>query len=257
MTFNNASANIFLEPSPIDEDGEEFAAYLTEGLAPVIQILKERYTKTRDETALRLKKTCNEQEKERQKDVTKLREEITRLTLRLHAEEERSIRQNVRLASRNEKIAHNHKMKNVPKIHGKHVMAIWRQFAAKKKICDKNLKIFMLKSRTKIKRNCFSQWCRFHLNGIKKKGDAKLNAITREIISRYESELVQLRSELMSAHEEINRGKALRQQLEDRMRRTLLQGMTAMNMETLTLFNEVAKSDSLYTMESAEGQNGT
>jgi len=49
-----------------------------------------------------------------------------------------------------------------------------------------------------------------------------------------------LRSELAVAQEQITHGSALRQQLEERMRHTLLQGMTAMNIETMALLNDAA-----------------
>jgi len=43
---------------------------------------------------------------------------------------------------------------------------------------------------------------------------------------------------LTKAHQEIARSQVEKQAIEEKMRRTLLQGMTAMNMETLQLFNE-------------------
>ena len=51
----------------------------------------------------------------------------------------------------------------------------------------------------------------------------------------------QQRSELLAAQDEVARGNILRQQLEERMRRTILQGMTAMNIETMSLFNNTEK----------------
>lgn len=48
----------------------------------------------------------------------------------------------------------------------------------------------------------------------------------------------QLRSALMSAHEVAAKEKLQHQQLEENMRRTLLQGITAMNLKTLQFLNE-------------------
>jgi hypothetical protein len=47
----------------------------------------------------------------------------------------------------------------------------------------------------------------------------------------------QLRSDVMSAHEIAAKEKVQRQQLEENMRRALLQGITAMNVKTLQLLN--------------------
>ena len=75
---------------------------------------------------------------------------------------------------------------------------------------------------------------------------AKLETVTREIITRYESELEKLRKGLKDAHVEIARGHVQRQQLEEKMRRTFLKGMTAMNMEALELFNKAAQHDASF-----------
>ena len=81
--------------------------------------------------------------------------------------------------------------------------------------------------------------------------DAKLETVTREIITRYEAELEKLRTGITAAHEEIARGHVQRQQLEEKMRRTFLKGMTAMNMEALELFNKAAQSDASFMSESS------
>jgi centrosomal protein POC5 len=86
--------------------------------------------------------------------------------------------------------------------------------------------------------------------------DAKLETVTREIITRYEAELEKLRSGIKAAHEEIARGHVQRQQLEEKMRRTFLKGMTAMNMEALELFNKAAQSDASFMSEVRTGVNG-
>ena len=59
----------------------------------------------------------------------------------------------------------------------------------------------------------------------------------------------QLRVGIRAAHEEIARGHVQRQQLEEKMRRTFLKGMTAMNMEALELFNKAAQSDASFMSE--------
>ena len=47
----------------------------------------------------------------------------------------------------------------------------------------------------------------------------------------------------------------MRQQLEEKMRRTFLKGMTAMNMEALQLFNAAGKGDSSYSSGVEEGDS--
>tara|TARA_B110000305_G_scaffold89912_1_gene101401 strand:- start:892 stop:1221 length:330 start_codon:yes stop_codon:yes gene_type:complete len=90
-------------------------------------------------------------------------------------------------------------------------------------------------------------WQHFCIESRREKDDgmhnAKLETVTREIITRYENELEKLRSGLKDAHVEIARGHVQRQQLEEKMRRTFLKGMTAMNMEALELFNKAAQND--------------
>ncbi|GMH83331.1 hypothetical protein TrVE_jg6481 [Triparma verrucosa] len=100
---------------------------------------------------------------------------------------------------------------------------------------------------------CFQLWSRA-ANELRKEResamhDAKLETVTREIITRYESELEKMRTGLKEAHVEIARGHVQRQQLEEKMRRTFLKGMTAMNMEALELFNKAAQSDASFMQE--------
>ena len=56
---------------------------------------------------------------------------------------------------------------------------------------------------------------------------------------------------MKEAHVEIARGHVQRQQLEEKMRRTFLKGMTAMNMEALELFNKAAQNDANFVNNSS------
>lgn len=70
----------------------------------------------------------------------------------------------------------------------------------------------------------------------------KLEIIIKEIIKRYEDKLERMRYKLTQTEEEIAICNQNRRQMEERMRHTLLQGMTAMNMDTIHLFNDVSSS---------------
>ena len=97
---------------------------------------------------------------------------------------------------------------------------------------------------------CMGIWVHNANESRKEKDDAmhnaKLETVTREIITRYENELEKLRTGMKEAHVEIARGHVQRQQLEEKMRRTFLKGMTAMNMEALELFNKAAQNDASF-----------
>ena len=93
----------------------------------------------------------------------------------------------------------------------------------------------------KLVNKYFTRWTKFFLKAVQAKrkeiNESRLHAITTEIISRYETEIDQLRSELHEHTKLLQREKISRQQLEDNMRRTLMQGMTAMNVGALYSLN--------------------
>ncbi|CAM9175074.1 unnamed protein product [Ectocarpus fasciculatus] len=72
----------------------------------------------------------------------------------------------------------------------------------------------------------------------RKEADLKLHAISKEIIGRYETELSSTRAALDDAISQIALEKARQREMEEGMRRTLLRGMSAMNMEAMRLMTE-------------------
>jgi len=123
----------------------------------------------------------------------------------------------------------------------------WRNYTIEGKAARKIEKIALKWSRKNNLTKSMRMWQHFCIESRREKDDgmhnAKLETVTREIITRYENELEKLRSGLKDAHVEIARGHVQRQQLEEKMRRTFLKGMTAMNMEALELFNKAAQND--------------
>ena len=133
---------------------------------------------------------------------------------------------------------------------------LWRKYTSDKK-AERKLMIMAGKwsrkhALSKNFRNWFKGVAQYKVEREASMHEAKLETVTREIITRYESELEKLRIGIKAAHEEIARGHVQRQQLEEKMRRTFLKGMTAMNMEALDLFNKAAQSDASFTSAASE-----
>ena len=80
-------------------------------------------------------------------------------------------------------------------------------------------------------------------NKLERAAERKLETVTKEIINRYETEVQKLRSQIGLLQQEILDGHRRRQILEDELRRTLLKGMAAMNMEALSIFSTAAATD--------------
>lgn len=75
------------------------------------------------------------------------------------------------------------------------------------------------------------------------RANARLKAVTSDIISRYEIELDKLRAIIKAQEEQVLEGRRRRCALEDELRRTLLKGMVTMNLETLSIFSSAAAND--------------
>ena len=71
----------------------------------------------------------------------------------------------------------------------------------------------------------------------------KIEIFTTEIIKRYEEKLELMRIKLAQSEKEIVICNQNRRKAEERMRQTLLQGMTAMNMDTIHIFNDTSTND--------------
>eukprot|EP00904_Undaria_pinnatifida_P003039 jgi/Undpi1/12736/HiC_scaffold_6.g02404.m1 len=89
----------------------------------------------------------------------------------------------------------------------------------------------------------------------KKAADQKLHAITKEIIGRYEAELSSTRAALNDANKQIVLEKARQREMEEGMRRTLLRGMSAMQLEAMNLMTE-ARDAGEEILGSSGGSNG-
>ena len=128
---------------------------------------------------------------------------------------------------------------------------LWRHYTEEKKEERKKDKMAAMWCKKGQLVHTFHAWVKATVAATKERldsmHDAKLETVTREIITRYETELEKLRSQLKESHQEIARGHVQRQQLEEKMRRTFLKGMTAMNMEALHLFNQAAKNDASFS----------
>lgn len=83
----------------------------------------------------------------------------------------------------------------------------------------------------------------FSRNKLERAAERRLESVTKEIISRYESEVQKLRGQLGVLQQEVLDGHRRRQILEDELRRTLLKGMAAMSMDALHIFSSAAASD--------------
>jgi centrosomal protein POC5 len=133
---------------------------------------------------------------------------------------------------------------------------LWKQYTAEKKVERKTDKIAAKWSRKNCLVKSLQTWSRSVALSKRERDDemsnAKLETVTREIITRYEAELEKHRMGLKDAHVEIARGHVQRQQLEEKMRRTFLKGMTAMNMEALELFNAAATKDASFMGDSPD-----
>eukprot|EP00752_Nemacystus_decipiens_P003810 g3506.t1 len=97
-------------------------------------------------------------------------------------------------------------------------------------------------ARRKLMSRTLSAWrveVRLRINSRgRKAADQKLHAISKEIIGRYEAELSSTRAALDEAINQIAVEKARQREMEEGMRRTLLRGMSAMNMEAMRLMTE-------------------
>lgn len=216
---------------------------ISEELSPVIQSLAEQFFEAKKRVTSQLETICKEKEKSWLHQTRILRNEITQLTVRLHKEEENKGQLQHRLISQNEKLIRNYRLKILPRIGGKSIMMAWRQYVTSKKRIKRLEHRANKKIRLHVKKKYFLRWTRFNVINLKKRNEMKLETITKEIISRYETELQNIRGNLLEAQEEIAEDHTTRQNLENKMRRTLLQGMTAMNMQTLNIFNEASNID--------------
>lgn len=73
---------------------------------------------------------------------------------------------------------------------------------------------------------------------------ALLKKTAEEIVKRYDSRILTLETQLQMAQQEVLEGHRRRQHLEDELRRTLLKGISAMNLEALSIFQTSASTDS-------------
>ncbi|GMI36099.1 hypothetical protein TeGR_g10548 [Tetraparma gracilis] len=131
---------------------------------------------------------------------------------------------------------------------------LWRQYTAEKKVERKMERIAGKWSTKNLVQTAMKQWARNVADAKREREDemsnAKLETVTREIITRYEAELTKHRDGLKEAHQEIARGHVQRQQLEEKMRRTFLKGLTAMNLESIELFSQAANKDASFENDS-------
>ncbi|CAM9188086.1 unnamed protein product [Ectocarpus sp. 4 AP-2014] len=93
----------------------------------------------------------------------------------------------------------------------------------------------------------------------RKEADLKLHAISKEIIGRYETELSSTRAALDDAISQIALEKARQREMEEGMRRTLLRGMSAMNMEAMRLMTEASRDagEDEFGLSGTTGTTGT
>ncbi|CAM9811510.1 unnamed protein product [Scytosiphon promiscuus] len=90
--------------------------------------------------------------------------------------------------------------------------------------------------------NAWREEARLRIDGRgRKAADLKLHAISKEIVGRYEAELSRTRAALDEAMSQIALEKARQREMEEGMRRTLLRGMSAMNMEAMRLMTEASR----------------
>lgn len=113
----------------------------------------------------------------------------------------------------------------------------WIQYSRKIKHNHKLNTISIRHYNQRTVRSYFKGWKYFV---FQQTHEQKIETLVKNVISRYETELKDTRSQLCEAKKEIARCHFQRQNLEEKMRLTLLQGMTNMNTRALELFNESA-----------------
>lgn len=100
-----------------------------------------------------------------------------------------------------------------------------------------------------VKARVVSAWARL-IHGSKavqaqRRADERLKLVSAEIVDRYEAELQRQRARVVELETQVVEGRRRRSLLEDELRRTLLKGMVAMNMEALSVFSSAAARDAL------------
>lgn len=100
-----------------------------------------------------------------------------------------------------------------------------------------------------VKARVVSAWSRIvhgsRASQAQRRADERLKLVSAEIVDRYEAELQRQRTRVNDLEAQVVEGRRRRSLLEDELRRTLLKGMVAMNMEALNVFSSAAARDAL------------
>ena len=96
-------------------------------------------------------KLYDDKDRERQKDISKLREEITRLTVRLHEEGSHKNLLHSRLVARNEYLARYHQLLSFRRGGVERVLIVWRKYVGRQKERKKIKVLFLRRCRMKVR----------------------------------------------------------------------------------------------------------
>lgn len=100
----------------------------------------------------------------------------------------------------------------------------------------------------KLKGRVMNAWASYFTGTSRDKerqgSQALMKKTAEEIVSRYDNRLHTLEAQLAAAQLEVVEGHRRRQHLEDELRRTLLKGINAMNLQALNIFQSAADVDS-------------
>ena len=247
-TFDPAATVGVAEVNHSDLDAQMLTNHMNEQFAPVVRSLVDNFIDVKLRILKEHAQVCSDKDqmyttkiRKMQEVIDTLREDLATSQLHIHSLQSDKLKVCQVQAERHAKMAVTRGAFGPSLLN---IIKKWNAYSKEKKVEKKTDNIAMLWSKKHKTQKMFQAWVHFTLDSKKERTgemhDAKLETVTREIITRYESELAKLRVNLKEAHQEIARGHVQRNQLEEKMRRTFLKGMTAMNMEALQLFNQAA-----------------
>lgn len=123
-----------------------------------------------------------------------------------------------------------------------HAYSHWRQYTAETRDRRTRMAAASQHAKTLLVARVFAEWKedarRENLARLREEMEQKSSDVASEIISRYETKLGELTQELAVYKGQVQSERARGLQLEENLRRTMLRGMTFMNMEAMLLFED-------------------
>mmetsp|Transcript_86904 Transcript_86904/g.168329 ORF Transcript_86904/g.168329 Transcript_86904/m.168329 type:complete len:339 (+) Transcript_86904:3-1019(+) len=124
----------------------------------------------------------------------------------------------------------------------------WRAYSHRKAGKNKLSHIALTIHGHRLKGRVMNAWISYFTGCSRDKerqgSQALMKKTAEEIVKRYDNRIQTLESQLAAAQIEVVEGHRRRQHLEDELRRTLLKGINAMNLQALNIFQNAADVDS-------------